>query len=295
MLCNSKKKLSIVQNSQYSRLAEEGVEDARRAGRLLKRHGFEFDVVYTSQLTRAIQTGTYILEELDSLWVPMVKSWRLNERMYGSLTGKSKRMIENAYGKEQLIQWRRGYKTRPPKVSSFSPDYPGNDERRTRHITDIRFSWTESIARSLEQRKLVLHRKFPKSESLYDCMQRTIPFYTDRILPEAVAKQKRVLIASHENAIRGILMHLCDIPEQAMQQLHLPNGVPLVYNVKGKCISLLDDDLTSHDDPPKVNVRDFGPAARYLFKPCELNDDFFGNDEEAAVTRKIEVTIRSKM
>lgn len=258
-------------------LAEEGVQDAKRAGRLLRRHGFEFDVVYTSQLTRAIQTGTHILEELDSLWVPMVKSWRLNERMYGSLTGKSKRMIENEYGKEQLIKWRRGYKIRPPKVSSFSPDYPGNDERRTRHITDIRFSWSESIARSLEQRKLVLHRKFPKSESLHDCMQRTIPFYTDRILPEAVAKQKRVLIASHENAIRGILMYLCDIPEQAMQQLHLPNGVPLVYSVKGKCISLLDDDLAMKDDRPKTTIRDFGPAAKYLFKPCELNDEFFEN------------------
>ncbi len=207
----------------------------------------------------------------------MVKSWRLNERMYGALTGKSKRMIENEYGKDQLLKWRRGFKIRPPEVSSFSPDYPGNDERRIRHITDIRISWTESIARSLESRKLVLHRKFPKSESLYDCMQRTIPFYTGRILPEAVAKQKRVLIAGHENAIRGILMHLCDIPEEAMQQLHIPNGVPLVYSVKGKCISLLDDAQAHQDELPVTNVSDFGPAAKYLFKPCELDDEFFAD------------------
>jgi len=98
-----------------------------------------------------------------------------------------------------------------------------------------------------------------------------IPYYTDRIMQEAVSKGKRVLITSHENAIRGILMHLCSIPEEAMNQLHLPNGVPLVYNVKGKCITLLDDG--SGEDP--MQVYDFGPAAKYLFKPCELTDDFF--------------------
>jgi 2,3-bisphosphoglycerate-dependent phosphoglycerate mutase len=259
-------------------LAEGGVADAIRAGRLLKRHGFEFDVVYTSQLTRAIQTAMYILDELGTIWLPMVKSWRLNERMYGALTGKSKKMIENEYGKEQLVQWRRGYKIKPPAVSSFSPDYPGNDERRTRHIRDLRISWSETLARSLEQRKLVIHRKFPKAESLYDCMQRSIPFYTDRILTEAVAKQKRVLITSHENAIRGIFMHLCDIPEEAMQQLHLPNGLPLVYDIKGKCITLLEDDLEEEEGSSsfkKITVHDFGPAAKYLFRACELDDAFF--------------------
>lgn len=255
----------------------EGVQDARRAGRLLKRHGFEFDVVYSSQLTRAIQTGCYILDELGTRWLPLVKSWRLNERMYGALTGKSKKMIENEYGKEQLVKWRRGFKIRPPAVSSFSPDYPGNDERRTKHIRDVRISWSETIARSLERRKLVIHRKFPKAESLHDCMQRSIPFYKQRILKEAVEKNKRVLIASHENAIRGILMELCGIPEEAMQQLHLPNGVPLVYNVRGKCITLLEDDLEYEEGLTfhKTTVKDFGPAAKYLFRPCELDDAFF--------------------
>ena len=102
-------------------------------------------------------------------------------------------------------------------------------------------------------------------------MQRSIPFYTQRIVPEAVNKGKRVLVTSHENAIRGILMYLCDIPEDAMNQLHLPNGVPLVYNVKRKCITLLDDG--SGVDP--MEKYDFGPAAQYLFRPCELGDDFF--------------------
>jgi len=90
-------------------------------------------------------------------------------------------------------------------------------------------------------------------------------------MKEAVSKGKRVLITSHENAIRGILMHLCGIPEEAMNKLHLPNGVPLVYNVRGKCITLLDDG--SGEDPMKKY--DFGPAAEYLFKPCELDDEFF--------------------
>jgi 2,3-bisphosphoglycerate-dependent phosphoglycerate mutase len=261
-------------------LAKEGVEDAKRAGRLLKRHGFEFDVAYTSQLTRAIKTASYILEELDTLWIPLIKSWRLNERMYGALTGKSKKMIETEYGKEQLIRWRRGYKIRPPAVSSFSYSYPGNDEQRTKNVRDLPIAWSETIARSLERRRFVLHRRFPKTESLHDCMKRSIPFYTDRIVREAVNKNKRVLIASHENAIRGILMHLCDIPEPAMRQLHLPNGLPLVYSVKGKCITLLEDDLD--DDVPKISMDDFGPASKYLFQPCQLDDDFFESMEAQA-------------
>jgi 2,3-bisphosphoglycerate-dependent phosphoglycerate mutase len=104
-------------------LAEEGVEDAKNAGRILKRHNFEFDVVYTSWLTRAIQTAYYSMAELDQVWLPIVKSWRLNERMYGDLTGKSKKMIANQYGEEQLKKWRRGYSIRPPPVSLLSLFY----------------------------------------------------------------------------------------------------------------------------------------------------------------------------
>ena len=258
-------------------LATEGVDDAKNAGRLLKRHGFEFDVCYTSWLTRAIQTAYYALDELDQVWIPMIKSWRLNERMYGDLTGKSKKMIANEYGEDQLKRWRRGYTIRPPAVSSYSLNYPGNDERRAKHFKDLPISIRESINRSIERRKPTIHRKFPKTESLKDCMDRSIPFYTERIRREAVDNGKRVLITSHENAIRGILMYLCDIPEEAMNQLHLPNGLPLIYNVRGRCISLLDDG--SGRDP--MEVHDFGPAAKYLFKPCELDDAFFDEMEKA--------------
>jgi bisphosphoglycerate-dependent phosphoglycerate mutase len=156
-------------------------------------------------------------------------------------------------------KWRRGFKIQPPPVSSYSLSYPGNDYKRTKYVKDLRISLMETINRSIEAKKFQVssfnvcthssserisdhlsisalnqspkfqvHRKFPKTESLWDCMQRSIPFYTERIVPEAVNKGKRVLITSHENAIRGILMHLCEIPEEAMNQLHLPNGLPLV-------------------------------------------------------------------
>ena len=293
-------------------LAPDGVEDAKNAGRLLKLHGFEFDVVYTSWLTRAIETACkytwcyvcndmsvllcmttpnffflsvmftgYCMDELGDTWVPLIKSWRLNERMYGALTGKSKQMIANEYGEDQLKKWRRGFKIKPPPVSSYSLSYPGNDYKRTKYVRDLRISLSETINRSWEARKLQIHRKFPKSESLHLCMKRSIPYYTQRIVPEAVDKGKRVLITSHENAIRGILMHLCEIPEEAMNQLHLPNGLPLVYNVKRKCITLLDDG--SGVDP--MTKHDFGPAAQYLFRPCELDDDFFDQMEQQGATQ----------
>lgn len=250
-------------------LAPEGEEDARNAGRLLKKYGFEFDVVYSSWLYRAIQTAWFILEEMDMLWLPMIKSWRLNERHYGALTGLSKKMVENIHGERQLKNWRRGYTTRPPAISSYSPNYPGNDRRRVKYVKDLRISLVETICRSIEDRKLSLHRKFPKCESLKDCMDRSIPFYTQKIVPEAVSKGKRVLISSHENAIRGILMHLCEIPEEHMNDLHLPNGIPLVYSVKRKCITLLDDGSEEN----LLEKYDFGSAAQFLFRPCEIEED----------------------
>lgn len=261
--------LSLFTGWEDPPLAEAGVEDAKRAGQLLAKQGFEFDVVYTSWLSRAIETAWYILDELDMQWLPLVKSWRLNERHYGELTGRSKKMVGNIYGQDQLKKWRRSFDIPPPKASSYSFTYPGNDYRRTKYVKDLRISMTETFCRSIEARRLQIHRKFPKSESLKTCMQRTIPFYTQKIVPEAVEKGKRVLITSHENAIRGILMHLCDIPPENMNDLHLPNGLPLVYNVRRRCISLLDDGTGR--DP--MEVHDFGSAAQYLFRPCELTDE----------------------
>mmetsp|Transcript_42727 Transcript_42727/g.100322 ORF Transcript_42727/g.100322 Transcript_42727/m.100322 type:complete len:608 (+) Transcript_42727:639-2462(+) len=238
-------------------LAKEGVEEAKAAGKLLRSQGFEFDVVYTSWLSRAIETAWLILDEMDSLWIPTIKTWRLNERMYGALTGLSKRMVKQRYGEKQFKMWRRGYDVRPLKASSFSPSYPGNDKRYVKYLRDARISLSETIIRSVEARLLVVHRKFPKSESLRDCMDRTIPFYVRRIVPDAVERGKRVLISSSENAIRGLLMHLCDIPQEMINKLDIPNGVPIVYDPRSRCIKLLDDG--SGRNP--LEVHDFGPAA----------------------------------
>eukprot|EP00986_Skeletonema_menzelii_P014538 scaffold9751_cov153-Skeletonema_menzelii.AAC.9 len=249
-------------------LAVEGVEEAKAAGRLLKLHGFEFDVVYTSWLSRAIETAWLVMDSMDCLWLPIIKSWRLNERMYGELTGLSKAMVKQRHGDEQFKAWRRGYAVRPPPCSSFSPQYPGNDQRYRKYLKDLRFSVSESLIRSIEKKEISIHRKLPKSESLKDCMDRTIPYFTETIMPESVLKGKRVLISSSENAIRGLLMHLCEIPEEQISGLEIPNGLPLIYDLNSKCIKLLDDG--SGEDP--LEKYNFGTSAPYLFRPCTLPD-----------------------
>lgn len=249
-------------------LATDGVEEAKDAGKLLKLHGFEFDAVYTSWLSRAIETAWYVMDEMDCLWLPIIKSWRLNERMYGELTSLSKAMVKQRHGEKQFMAWRRGYAVNPPPVSSFSPQYPGNDIRYKKYLIDIRISFSETLIRSIESRKFSLHRKLPKSESLKDCMDRTIPFFTENIMPEAIDKGKRVLIASSENAIRGLLMHLCEIPEDKIAGLEIPNGLPLIFDMNSKCLKLLDDG--SGEDP--LEKYNFGASASYLFKPCKNPD-----------------------
>ena len=203
-------------------MAEEGIEEAKEAGRNLKKFGFEFDVVYTSWLSRAVETAWFVMDEMDCLWLPIVKTWRLNERMYGKLTGMSKQMVKQRHGEEQFKAWRRGYDVRPPAVSSFSNDYPGNDERYQKYCRDLRYSIKESAIRSIEKGRLVKARKIPKTESLKDCMDRTLPYFIERIAKDAVDKNKRVLISSSENAIRGLLMHLCEIPESEITGLEIP-------------------------------------------------------------------------
>lgn len=294
-------RLGVFTGWEDAPLANEGRVEARKAGRLLKRHGIELDVVYTSWLSRAIETAWLLLDELDCLWLPIIKSWRLNERMYGALTGLSKKMIAQRHGEAKFRQWRRSYATRPPEVSSFSAHYPGNDDRyvkvrtyvcmffclyvcmyvrtsqrppyvciyllqldlnartpyhhslptfipplSTQYVSDLRVSVRETLIRSLSDLRFKLHRKYPKTESLKDCMSRTIPFFTDTIVPQSIAKGKTVLVASSENAIRGLLMHLCDIPADRIAEVEIPTGLPLIYNVNKRCIQLLE---TGEEDP----------------------------------------------
>lgn len=270
-------KLGLFTGWEDAPLAEEGIEEAKQAGRNLKKFGFEFDVVYTSWLSRALETAWLVMDEMDSLWLPIVKTWRLNERMYGELTGLSKQMVKQRHGEKQFKAWRRGYDVRPPAVSSFSKHYPGNDPRYQKYLRDVRYSIKESAIRSIEKGKPVLVRKLPKSESLKDCMDRTMPYFIERIAKDAVDQNKRVLISSSENAIRGLLMHLCSIPESEISGLEIPNGLPLIYDTRSKCVKLLDDG--SGRDP--LEVYNFGSSAKYLFRPCQNEDGSL--DEECSI------------
>ena len=146
-------KLGLFTGWYDAALAPEGKREAKHAGKLCRQHGLVFDVVYTSWLSRAIETAWIVLDELDLLWLPIIKTWRLNERMYGALTGLSKQMIKERHGDSQFRAWRRGYDTRPPRLSTFSSDYPGNDDRYRSYVKDVRYSLSESIIRTLANRR----------------------------------------------------------------------------------------------------------------------------------------------
>jgi 2,3-bisphosphoglycerate-dependent phosphoglycerate mutase len=243
------------------------------AGQLLKAHGIQFDVVYTSWLSRAIETAWMVVNELeDSLWVPIVKTWRLNERMYGALTGLSKKMIRQRHGVTKFLEWRRSFDIPPPAISSFSHAYPGNDERYMNYVQDLPISIFESLIRSLAHGKPEIHRQFPKAESLKMCMERTIPYFKDVIVPQSINKGKSVLIASSENAIRGLLMHLCDIPIDRIHQVEIPTGLPLVYDSVTRRIRLLEDGL----EGSPVDRYDFGASPELLLKPSVATTGVFG-------------------
>ncbi len=188
-------------------LAPEGVEEAKEGGRKIKEAGIEFDIAYTSVLTRAIKTCNYLLEYSDQLWVPTIKSWRLNERHYGALQGLNKQATREKYGDEQVLIWRRSYDTLPP-LSDAKPDrrYAGLDPRTV-----------------------------PGGENLKVTLERALPFWEDQIAP-ALLEGKTVLVAAHGNSLRALAKHLEGISDEDIMGLEIPTGQPLVYE--------LNDDLT---------------------------------------------------
>ena len=189
-----------------------GVEEALRAGRELRARGYEFDVAYTSLLRRAIKTLWIALEELDQMWIPVHRSWRLNERMYGALQGLNKAETAAKHGEEQVKIWRRSYATPPPPLSLDDPGWPGHDRRY----------------QSLERADV------PAAESLQDTVRRFLPFWESDIVP-SLASGRRVLIAAHGNSLRALIKHLDGISDDDIVGLEIPTGVPLVYE--------LDDEL----------------------------------------------------
>ena len=189
-------------------LSDAGRDEARDAGRLLAAEKFEFDVAHTSLLRRAIRTLDIVLDEIDSLWIPVHKSWRLNERHYGALQGLNKAETAAKHGEAQVKIWRRSYDTPPPPLTPEDPGHPSHDRRYA------------GIPR----------REVPVGESLKDTVARFLPYWESAIAPDIRAGRK-VLIAAHGNSLRALVKHLENVSEQAILGLNIPTGVPLVYTL----------------------------------------------------------------
>ncbi len=189
-------------------LTEKGVEEARRAGRVLRDEGIDFDLAYTSLLTRAIRTLWLAQEEMDRRWVPVVKHWRLNERHYGALQGLNKTETAAKFGDGQVLVWRRSYDVPPPALSR-------DDERNP--ARDLRYA-------------TLLPEELPLTECLKDTVARVVPYWQMEIAPQ-VRAGKKVIVAAHGNSLRALIKHLDLVADEAIVGLNIPTAVPLVYEL----------------------------------------------------------------
>jgi 2,3-bisphosphoglycerate-dependent phosphoglycerate mutase len=190
-------------------LTEQGESEAREAGRLLRESGFEFDVVHTSLLKRAIRTMWLALDELDQMWLPVHRHWRLNERHYGALQGLNKAETTAKHGEEQVKIWRRSYATPPPPLTPDDERWPGHDRRYA------------ELAKS----------DLPLTESLKSTVDRFLPHWNGVIAPE-VRAGRRVLIVAHGNSLRALVKHLDRLSEEKIVDLNIPTGIPLLYELE---------------------------------------------------------------
>jgi len=193
-------------------LTERGRQEAAEAGRLLKEGGYVFDIAFTSVLKRAIKTLGIALDVLDALWIPVVKSWKLNERHYGALQGLNKAQTTAKHGEAQVKIWRRSYDIPPPALTPDDPRHPSRDPRY----------------------KDLSPADLPLTESLKETVGRFLPYWHGTIAP-AIRAGQRVVIAAHGNSLRALVMYLDTIDEQTIVELNIPTGIPLIYE--------LDDDL----------------------------------------------------
>ncbi len=189
-------------------LSEKGREEAKAAGELLKKEGFVFDVAHTSVLKRAIRTLWTILDELDLMWIPIVNSWKLNERHYGDLQGLNKAETAAKFGDEQVLIWRRSYDVPPPPMSKDDERYEGNSPK----YADL---WSN---------------EFPETECLKDTVARVVPYFETDIAPQIKAG-KRVIVAAHGNSLRSLVKYLDEIADDKIVAVNIPTGVPLVYEL----------------------------------------------------------------
>jgi len=190
-------------------LTAKGVAEAHEAGRLLRKEGYAFDVAFTSVLKRAIKTLWIILEEMDLMWIPVYRSWRLNERHYGALQGLNKAETARKHGEKQVLLWRRSYDVRPPALTKDDERYPGHDPRYTGLSPE----------------------EIPLTECLKDTVERFLPFWHRRVVPALEADQ-RIIIVAHGNSLRALVKYLDNIPDDEIVHLNIPTGVPLIYELE---------------------------------------------------------------
>lgn len=189
-------------------LTEKGIKEAEEGGKVLREKGFNFDLAYTSVLKRAIRTLDIVLYEMDLMWIPVIKSYRLNERHYGALQGLNKAETTEKYGEEQVTLWRRSYDVPPPALSEDDERYPGHDLRY----------------------KDLSKEELPLTESLKSTVDRFIPYWIDVIAP-TVKSGKKVVIAAHGNSLRALVKYLDEMTEEEIIKLNIPTGIPLVYEL----------------------------------------------------------------
>jgi 2,3-bisphosphoglycerate-dependent phosphoglycerate mutase len=195
-------------------LSEKGIEEAHKAGQTLKKEGFTFDIAYTSVLKRAIRTLWITLDEMDLMWIPVIRNWRLNERHYGALQGLNKAETAQKFGEDQVKIWRRSYDIQPPALEKNDERFPGKDPRY----------------------KELSEKELPLTECLKDTVARFVPYW-DGTISQIIKQGKKVLIVAHGNSIRALVKYLDNIPDKEIVELNIPTGIPLVYEI--------DDNLKS--------------------------------------------------
>jgi len=192
-------------------LTEQGRTEAAAGANLLKADGFEFDIAFTSVLTRAIRTLWIVQEQMEALWLPVIKDWRLNERHYGALQGLNKAETAAAHGEAMVKIWRRSYDTPPPPLAADDARHPSRDRRYAGLATS----------------------ELPLTESLKETVARVVPYWNETIAPEILAG-RRVIVVAHGNSLRALVKHLDGMSEADIVELNIPTGIPLVYELDGR-------------------------------------------------------------
>ncbi len=189
-------------------LSEKGLQEAKKAGQILKEQAYTFDIAYTSVLKRAIRTLWIVMDEMDLMWIPVYRSWRLNERHYGALQGLNKAEMATKYGEQQVFLWRRSYDVQPPALTKNDERYPGRDPRY----------------------KELDPKDIPLTESLKDTVARVLPYWNEVLAP-TLKSGKKVIISAHGNSLRAMVKYLDNIPDADIVGMNIPTGIPLIYEL----------------------------------------------------------------